>query len=171
MTTWDPLDFVWPRLHEALQDPAFDEEASAAWEQAASLYSAYLKSVIWPDGIRDVQANGSLHDAKLIDLWIRPGCVLMTLCQDDGAWDGRDYVCVLKYKLATVLPEEAKLTAGKTLLGGVWRYDQWADLGDGSYRHFLYFSCGIMRLDIIDVQATRVFMPDGSRYIDRQAVS
>lgn len=157
MEKWDPLDFVWPRLHEAMQtrDDAASDAADAAWERAVELYDDYLKSVRWPKGFRDLLDNGSLHDATAIDWWPANGGWILTLRQDNGAWDGRDYIAVVQWHD----PVFVSSTLGKEGVKSYWLYDQLADLGGGRYRHHLHFTDGTFVIDCSDVTVTRVFQP------------
>lgn len=157
MEKWDPLDFVWPRLHEAMQarDDAASQAADAAWEAAAALYDEYLKSVAWPPGIRDLLDNGSLHDATAVDWWPANGGWILTLRQDNGAWDGRDYIAVVQWHE----PALVSSTLGPAGVASYWLYDQLAELGGCRYRHYIYLTNGVFVIDCSDVTVTRVFQP------------
>lgn len=159
MDKWDPLDFVWPRLHAAMQtqDEEASDKADAAWEEASGLYSAYLKSVSWPEGVVDHMDKGCLHDARVVDWWRGEKKCILTLRQDNGAWDGRDYVAVVEWDVRQVVRDESD--GGDDGDGAsYWLYDQLADLGDGVYRHHLYLTSGIIVLDFTAMRVTRVLM-------------
>lgn len=166
MTTWDPTDFVWPRLHAAMQvaDEDEAEKAHTIWEQAVELYAAYLESVNWPAEIHEFNTVGSLHDGELLDLWHfddrhKDDRVLITMKLHRGAWDGRDYIAVLKYDgVRSVAISAAPGYSSPVQEGGYWLYDQWAALGDGWYRHYIYFNTRIVAIDFRSFEVTRVFM-------------
>jgi hypothetical protein len=171
MEKWEPLDFVWPRLHcnqnrevqlQLKDDSDLSELGSdKEWENAVSLYDEYLKSVQWPEGIKDLQHNGCLHDALLLDRWHYTDKLSLTLKQYDGAWDGRKYIAVILYsgvRSLVPLPEPEIIKGHPKLEKKFWAYDQWADLGDGWYRHYLYFSDECFYVDFREVASIRIML-------------
>lgn len=159
---WDPLDFVWPRLYAALQAVDADEDDSAAdaadkaWETACTEYEQYLQSVAWPTPVQDFQKRCCLHDARLLDVWYDDQSLILTLRQAHGAWDARRYIAVLRYMLASPPQVDPDIKVGGPY--SYWLYDQWADLGDGKYRHHILFDRGCLVVDLTDLQAELVFL-------------
>ena len=152
-STFDPLKFLIPELHARNQNPE-DEEAQRLWEENSQQYRDYFNSIKWPAGVMDLVENGCLHDATVLDIWVQNGCCVLTLKQDDGAWDGRDYIAVVSYKLVAdpVVPKKVEDWQAQ------WLYNQFADLGEGKYREHIMLTEGVIVSDFTEVETTRVFL-------------
>lgn len=162
---WDPMDFVWPRLHAAMQgdlsDPVMDL-VEADWDNAVTLYDAYLHQHEWPKSFRLIWActeltkdTRCLHDSTLVNHAAEGGTYVIVLDQHDGAWDACKYVATIRLHGATLVKSTA--TAGEC-----YEYEQIAKTDDG-YRVFILFSSGEIIVDFKDMDVEVVMKGDSQK--------
>ncbi len=164
--SWNHKEFAIPRLYSALQtENEFQfEKASDDWENSSHNYKEYLASVDFPDWLREfvfgkqetgINSSDKLHDALVKEFWSVGKKLVIVYSTRNCAWDARQSVVVVEYEL-----DSPHVILDGKVEEMVFLYDQFSDMGNGVYRHYIMFNKCDIQIDFTYLKVSRFILSE-----------